>query len=250
MDNRTCIKLLQKAGQMLLESGAETYRAEDAALYMYRAVAKGDIQVFAVPTMMIVNIETEEGEMLSDCRRIRRRSTDLGKIEKINHVVRQVSHGHLTPESALKALEAVDRKEERNPFLTIAVMSVAAGAFALLLGGGILEVVFAFLGSFLAQTIGLFFRGVSMYNFFNSILGGLVPSLLMVAVGRYLPTLQQETVVVASMLILFPGVSTVIAIRDMINGDFVSGVSRGAEALLTAFGLALGASMIFLPGVG
>ena len=50
------------------------------------------------------------------------------------------------------------------------------------------------------------------------------------------------------MLPLFPGVSMVNAIRDAINGDLISGVSRVAEALMIALGLGIGASLIFLLG--
>ncbi len=248
MDNRSCISLLLMAGQMLLESGAETYRAEDAALYMFRALGKGDIHIFAVPTMMLVEIIGENGETVSSYRRIRRRSIHLGKIEQINNIVRLVSEGKMTEEEAFSALEAVDKEPQGKLIYNLLATAATGGAFSLLLGGGLVEMIFGFLSCFLAQLFGLFFRTVSMYSFFNSIMAGLVPSVMMFLLGKVLPGIEQQAVIVGSMLPLFPGVSMVNAIRDAINGDLISGVSRVAEALMIALGLGIGASLIFLLG--
>ena len=47
------------------------------------------------------------------------------------------------------------------------------------------------------------------------------------------------------MLPLFPGISTVNAIRDAVWGDLVSGISRLLYAAITAVALALGAAAVF-----
>lgn len=249
MDNCTYIDLLLTAGQLLLEAGAETYRAEDAALYIFKQIGQGEINIFAVPTVLIIDIKTPEGESVSGVRRIRRRSIDLGKIERINTVVRHVSAGELAPDAALRALTEIDAKTGGSTGRTMFVTALAAGAFSLLLDGGLCEVGLAFLCCLVAQCASLFFSKVSMYQFFSSFLGGFVPTLILALATRLLPALSAETVLLASMLPLFPGVATVNAIRDAINGDLISGVSRAAEALMIAFGLGMGASVSILLGV-
>ncbi len=248
-DHQVHLKLLLKAGQLLLESGAETYRAEDAALYMFRGIGQGEISIFAVPTVLIVEMITEDGTTVSGCKRIRRRAIDLDKISQINNIVRKVSQKELEAEEALEALEALDRQPGGNFLAVLFSTAAAAGAFSLLFGGKLPELLFAFFSCLLAQLIGLFFRSVSMHQFFNSLIAGLVPTLIMAAVGRIFPQINEQAVIVGSMLPLFPGVTMVNAIRDAINGDLVSGVSRAAEAILIAAGLGIGASLIFLPGV-
>ena len=249
MQDRILLNVLLRAGQLLLESGAETYRAEDAALYMFNRLGKGDISIFAVPTMVIIEIDNGEGQTISGHRRIRRRAIHRGKIEQVNSIVRSVSEGNLSPEEALSALNALDNASGLSTFQTLLATAAAAGVFSLLLKGGILELIFGFVCCFLAQLAGLFFHKVSMYQFFNSILGGLVPTLLMLGVRQFLPNIQHEVVVIGSMLPLFPGVATVNAIRDAINGDLISGVSRAAEAVMIAVGLGIGAAGIYLLGV-
>ena len=72
--------------------------------------------------------------------------------------------------------------------------------------------------------------------------------LIMLAIQKFLPTIQYESVVLGSVLPLFPGVAMVNAIRDAINGDLISGVSRAAEAIMIAVGLGIGAAGIYLLG--
>jgi len=248
LDNRTCINLLLTAGQLLLESGAETYRAEDAALYMFRQIGAGDIDIFAVPTMVIIEIKTPDGETVSGCRRIRRRSTNLGKMEQINTVVRKVSEGAMSPEAALCEFKAID-SHKAGIAKSMLATAAAAGVFSLLIDGGILELVLAFCACLLSQLSALFFRNVSMHGFFSSVLGGLIPTLLLIPASALFPGVDRQVVLLGSMLPLFPGVATVNAIRDAINGDLISGVSRAAEALMIALGLGLGASIVLILGV-
>lgn len=246
MDNRACLDLMLRTGQMLLESGAETFRAEDAALYIFNRIGEGSINIFAVPTMVIIEIRGTDGQVLTGCKRIRHRSTHLGKFEQVNDVARRVSSGELSAEAALLQLDAIDCARQPRRILTMLAMACAAGLFSLLITGGPVEAFFAFVSCFLAQCAGIVFSSVSMYPFFSSMLGGLVPTLVMLLVHRFLPQVNEQTVVIASMLPLFPGVSTVNAIRDAINDDLISGVSRAAEAVMIAVGLGIGASFILL----
>ncbi len=248
-EDQLLLKLLLKAGQLLLESGAETYRAEDAAFYMFQALGHGKISTFAAPTVLILEIHTEDGDTISGVKRIRRRATHLGKIEEINNVVRQVAGGELGAEEALSALLAIDKTPDGHLFPNLCATAMAAGAFSLLLGGGWKEFLLAFACNLAAQGAGLFFRNVSMYQFFNSLLGGMIPALITMLACHLMPGLDQQTIVIGAMLPLFPGVATINAIRDAINGDLVSGVSRAAEVVMIAVGLGFGASIVYIPGV-
>ena len=45
---------------------------------------------------------------------------------------------------------------------------------------------------------------------------------------------------ISSIMLLVPGLAITNAIRDTVAGDYVSGLSRGAEAFLTAVAIAVG----------
>lgn len=51
---------------------------------------------------------------------------------------------------------------------------------------------------------------------------------------------SMDTVMISSIMLLVPGLAITNAIRDTVAGDYVSGLSRGAEAFLTAVAIAVG----------
>ena len=79
-----------------------------------------------------------------------------------------------------------------------------------------------------------------MFVFLQSFLSGFIPALLL----RFVPGCDLQLALTAAMLPLFPGVSLMHAVRDMINGDLISGVSRAAEVAIIALGLAVGVILV------
>ena len=53
-----------------------------------------------------------------------------------------------------------------------------------------------------------------------------------------------DPIIIGSLMIFFPGVAITNAVRDILAGDTVSGVSRAADAILTAVSIAMGAAVV------
>lgn len=54
-----------------------------------------------------------------------------------------------------------------------------------------------------------------------------------------------DQIIIGSVMPLVPGLLLTNAVRDLIAGHFVSGLSKGAEALLTAFAIGSGIAVVF-----
>ncbi len=238
------LDLYLKAGQMMLENGAETYRAEDCVLFMFSKFGKGAINVFAIPTSITIDI-TLDGRHYAGTRSIRRRGINLKKVDQVNTISRKVSNGTLEEDAAMESLLQIDKENEQALWLPVTASALAAGTFALMLNGGALEFLFAALFCAVVRMISVYTQKSSTLIFFQSLLGGFIPALAAFGVHAAIQTLDVNIVVIASMLPLFPGVATINAIRDTINGDLVSGVARGAEAIITAVALAIGAAAVY-----
>jgi len=240
----TLLELLLRTGQLMLENGAETYRAEYAVLYIFDGLGEGYVDVFALATMITVDIVVDN-KHYTGTRRIRKRSIDLSKIEQVNSVSRDISSGILGAQQALIDLNEIDGQSNGNKLIIICASGLAAGMFSLLLDGGTFEFFIAFLCCSAVQTISLFSKKTIMFYFFISFVGGLMPALFATFITSICQTGNIDIITIGAMLPLFPGVAMVNAIRDTMNGDLVSGVARGAEAILTAVGLAVGAMVGF-----
>ena len=186
-----------------------------------------------------------ENKHYTGTRRIRQRTIDLNKIEQINTVCRDTCSGLMDAKQALGTLNKIDAQKNKNRAVTMIASGIAAGMFALLMNGGIFEFAIAALCCAGVQAITLYSKRTILFYFFASFMGGLTPSLFATLITTLVKTGNIDTITIAAMLPLFPGLAMVNAIRDTMNGDLVSGVARGAEAMLTAVGLAVGAMVGF-----
>ena len=61
-----------------------------------------------------------------------------------------------------------------------------------------------------------------------------------------------DMIIIGSIMYLVPGVSMTNAVRDTMSGDFLSGQSRGVEAIFSALAIAFGVGIVlnfYLKGV-
>ena len=63
------------------------------------------------------------------------------------------------------------------------------------------------------------------------------------------PFIGRDVVTVGGIMTLVPGVAITNAIRDIINGDNLSGLVRGLEAALTSVAIAMGVVLILTLGL-
>ncbi len=54
---------------------------------------------------------------------------------------------------------------------------------------------------------------------------------------------NRELLIISSIMLLLPGVAFTTAVRDILNGDYISGMGRMLEAIVTALSVAAGAGV-------
>ena len=57
-------------------------------------------------------------------------------------------------------------------------------------------------------------------------------------------TIEVEPVIIGAIMPLVPGLAMTNALRDTINGDLISGLSRGVETLICAIAIASGVAIV------
>ncbi|SCZ07121.1 threonine/serine exporter family protein [Alkaliphilus peptidifermentans] len=130
---------------------------------------------------------------------------------------------------------------------------IASGFFALLLGASWLDFIAALLTSILVTYSIHRLRRINFNLFVTNIAGGCIAALAAVIFSTLHPSISLDKVIIGAIMVMVPGVAMTNAIRDSIAGDLVSGLARGAEALLIAISIAFGVgfvlqSLIFLKG--
>ncbi|WP_033543067.1 threonine/serine exporter family protein [Planococcus sp. CAU13] len=230
------------AGKIMMESGAETYRIEDTMIRMAASQKMVDCHCFITPTGIMFS---PSAEMATRFVRISNRSTDLEKVALVNAASRKLVSGELTLRQTYEELQLIDQTNYKFPIqIQVLAAAMASGCFLILLGGGWEDLPFAFIIGGTAFYIVDMILEKTRVKFFAEFIGALVigsaASLVIYAgFGQDL-----DTIIIGSVMPLVPGLLITNAVRDLMAGHFVSGLSKGAEAFLTAFAIGAGIALV------
>ncbi|MCF3942713.1 threonine/serine exporter family protein [Oceanobacillus alkalisoli] len=236
-------KVCMIAGKIMLMSGAETHRVEDTMNRMAHAFGVENAQSHATPTGINFSAGMTE---VNNFVRISKRPTDLHKIAEVNSISRKIVAGELSLETAYDHLQKVEAEPSvYKVWLQILIAALVSGCFVIMFQGTWIDFLPAFIAGglgfavmtgmdrlleirYLAEFFGAFVIGVSAYLFIYYGFG-----------------LELDKVIIGAVMPLVPGLHITNAIRDMVAGHLLSGISKGVEATLTAFSIGAGISLIF-----
>lgn len=241
-------------GEIMLKSGAETYRVEDTMVRILATHHYDKIDAFVTPSGIMVSIQGQNAPLTSVVSRTKNRSTRLDKIERINQLSRDYVAGTITFEEAKKILKDIDTSSPYSQRLCIWVTGLSSAFFSLMFQGMVLDF-FICLG--IGVTVALLQKKLKekeIVNYFILFLSALVIGLIVVVSSHLFPNyVNTEAMVIGGIMPLVPGVAFTNAVRDTIGDELLSGISRGIEALFIAISIAsgIGVSMsigLFLGG--
>lgn len=227
-------------GRDLMENGAEIYRVEESIRYILEAYGRRDNEVFAIPACIIVNIQEGERNYTKSVRS-KGAANNLRKLDRLNALCREICRDAPDMEENRRRLEAV-MSEPRYP---LAVSYLAYGLTALFYtlfwGGNLLDALAAFpCGLIVKWTLSAMGR-VRANVFFTNLLAGMLMALPPLLLRRR--GINADMCIIGTIMLLVPGVAITNVARDVLAGDFVTAVSRMAEVLIVAMGIAVGVAM-------
>ncbi|WP_243292658.1 threonine/serine exporter family protein [Bacillus sp. FJAT-47783] len=230
------------AGAIMSKNGAETYRVEDTMKRIAHSFGVTKCESFVMPTGIIFSINDVEKTKLI---RIPERTTDLHKVVLVNGISRKISNGELTVQEAYNQLKRVEiEKNEFSTFLQIVAASVASGCFLIMFQGEWSDFIPAMIAGGFGFITLLYMQQLVKIKFFaefiaSFIIGITAYILVMWGVGTNL-----DLIIIGSVMPLVPGLLITNAVRDLMAGHLVSGLSKGAEAFLTAFAIGAGIAAV------
>lgn len=231
------------AGKIMLQNGAETYRVEDTMTRIAASFGIVQSHSFVTPTGIIFSIDGSEPTKLI---RVSERSTNLEKVAVVNDISRKISAKELTVQVALEQLKKVEKTSYSFPiWLQIIAAALASGCFLIMFGGEWSDFLPAVITGGVGFCAALYFQYLVEIKFFAefvsaSIIGFLSFLFVMSGIGH-----DVDKIIIGSVMPLVPGLLITNAVRDLMAGHLVSGISKGAEACLTAFAIGTGIAVVF-----
>jgi len=236
-DPEDVLLLAADAARLLLESGGETYRAEEAAVSFATAFGGAEAECYATPTGVTISFAGIDGKIHSIVRRIKRRSMHLERVALVDALARELVAGTKDFDSAASELGRIESLPGRGALASSSAAAIGAGFFTLLFGGAWNDALVARFPPAMARR--------QMPDFFTNLVAGAVATFLCLGASRLGLAGHADATVIGVLMLLVPGIAVTNAIRDTIAGDLVAGVARGADALMSAAGISVGAGAAY-----
>lgn len=228
-------------GELMLKSGAETYRVEDTITRILNVHSFQTVDTFVIPTGIMVTIEGETFSLSTKVVRVKNRGNRLDRIERLNQLSRDYVSGQISLEEGYLRLETIKNAPGYKPCTVVLWIGISCSFFAIMFNANLFEFILSFfigLGvGFLQYRLGKK-QIVSFFMLFicSLFLGFSVMFCQFIFKG----TIHIEPIIIGCIMPLLPGVAFTTAVRDAIGDELISGIARGVEALLVAIALAAG----------
>lgn len=251
-DSEEVMDLAVQAGHILLENGAEIFRVEETMDRICRHFGLHSGSAFVLSNGIFMTAGGKKENFFARVQHIPVSGAHLDKVAAVNQLSREIEAGKYTLQQAKNELERIKAMPGKRKRTQILASGLGSAAFCYLFGGGIADSAVAFCAGLVLYTYVLYL-GIHLSKIVGNILGGGLVTLFcgiacFLGLGQHL-----NFIIIGSIMPLIPGVPFTNAIRDMADGDYISGSVRMLDALLAfisiAFGVGAGTSILhFLQG--
>ncbi|MBQ1945624.1 MAG: threonine/serine exporter family protein [Clostridia bacterium] len=230
------------AGQILLKNGAEISRVEETMdrICKHYGVVTGDFFVLSN------GIFTTGAGTYAHVKHIPVTGARLDKVVAVNQLSREISQGlYEDIEQVDRKLREIDATPDKANWKQIVASGMGSGFFCVLAGGGLRDSAAAFIVGILLYVYVLYVSKPYFNKIVGNIFGGMV--VVMLCLGCYLTGLGSNLshMISGAIMPLVPGVAFTNGIRDIADGDYISGAVRLLDAILVFVSIAIGVGVMF-----
>ena len=244
MDRDTkLINLALDAGEIMIRNGAETFRVQDTMRRILATSGQEKIEAVALVTVLLATLPRAEKGPLSMMRAIHSRSVNFRKVCEVNDMSRAFVEGRIDIDEAIQRLDEISHEREYLLPTRLIGYGMIAGCFSFL---GSLSLLDGLLSAFTGMMLG----GLSIWlstkktpYFFDPFFGGAFVVFCACWVHPLFPSTHIDTIVIGGIIPLLPGVTFSKSMRDLMEGNIISGYTKAVEALVIAGSLAGGVGL-------
>ncbi len=242
---RQGMNMVVLAGEIMLQSGAETYRVEDTIIRMAKAIKIVNyVDVFVIPTGIFLTFGYDNN-INTIIKRTQIQGTDLNKITLVNEFSRDFTSSDMTIAEGMSRLRRIRKVEPYKNFTKAVLGGGLIGGFSAMLFGGVVQDLMA---AFFVSTIVTGLKAVlgpklNMISYINDFFASLIIGLLSYLSVQIGVGVNMNEVIIGCLMPLVPGFAITNATRDSLSGDFLAGMSRASEAVISALSIAFGVGL-------
>ncbi len=201
--------------------------------------------VLSTPTSIVMSFAdlTDEGALaeITQVARLPPGSVDLKRLCQIDEIADQVIDGRLDLEAGRRRLYAFRLSERAvHPAWEVVSYAVSAGSIAAILHAGWAGIATAALIGALIGIVNLVSLHRPNISAASEAISALVATFIAILVAVYWVPIDVRAVVIASLIVLMPGLTLTTAVRELSSQHLISGTARMMGAVATLLKLAFG----------
>jgi uncharacterized membrane protein YjjP (DUF1212 family) len=250
---RDVIDLALWAGQLLLQSGAESQQVEETVHRLGTGLGCDWLDILVSPNALVITA-ISDGEFRTKVRRVVNIGVNLQVVVEVSALVQRVLAGELDRQEVRSELQRISSFQPGYSRWTVALMvGIACAAFSSLFGGD--WIVFAI--TFVAAGAAMLLRQELHRRHFNPFLTVVITAFAASGIASIAPLLhlgnQPQLALISAVLLLVPGVPLINSVQDLLKGYMLTGIARGVTggviAACIALGLLLAMSLLKVNGL-
>ncbi len=234
------MELAMLAGHILLDNGAEIFRVEDIMQRICDHYQVNSVNEFVLSNGIFITAGSSQEPVFAKVEHIPVSGTHLDKVAAIDRLADEIEQGLYTAAEAMAKAEEIRCQPESSRIFRCLASGLGSAAFCFIFGGDMVDSFCAFGAGFILY---LFMLYVSE-RYLSKIVGNLIGSFLVTLICAFfflsLSGRHMNPMIIGSIMPLVPGVAFINAIRDIADGDYISGSVRMLDAMLIFVCIALG----------
>ena len=203
------------------------------------------IEIFALPTNVTLAIGPRYAQQIVMLRMSPGR-VNLRKLARLNEVFDDLQSGSIDLQSAILHLRELDSSCPPPPvYMTILALASVAVGIAVLLGGGVHELIVAALIGVSTGVLSFFTTRNAVMDRLFEVFAAFVATLIVAAYTHYVHPVNLYISIVAGVVVLLPGYSLTLALHELANQDLIAGTARLGRVFAILLSLGCGAFLGF-----
>ncbi len=245
---KKAVDIAARAGTMLLRAGSDITRVEGTIKHMMVSFGVKKYDIFTITNGIFISASADDApEGMGDYTRIcevPRNSSNLGKIDMINTLSRDIEAGLCDMDGAEKRLDEIEKSKPYKTVINLTAAAVASGAFSFLFGGSWIDALLSAVIGFSYYYLFILLDKTKLSKLLTNAICGCILALMTIGFTKLIPGVNMNMVIVGAIMPLIPGVAFVNAVRDIAAGDYISGAIRMIDAIVVAAGIAVGVGAV------
>ena len=225
-------QLILDIGEQMLICGGEVNRVEETISRLCTAYGALRADVFSITSAIIVTVCWENGEIITQSRRICASGREFNRLEEVESRMRKIVYAQRPP-----------------AWRGILGSFLAAGGCVVFFGGTLRDALATMIGAFVIFVIDRYIYNNRMNKVVYYMLCAFVAGVISIFSVRFGIGNNLDKIMIGCIMLVIPGINFTSAMEDVLSGDTATGTLKLYESVLIACAIASGyAFAVYLCG--